>query len=340
MIDDALRRPLLMIHGLADDNVFVANTLRLSRASRRRVACTPWCRCRGITLTTDEAVAENLLLLQVRFLKQALGIADPSRKLGSLQGHCYARRDMPIIVQKYGGTSVDGVDRLRAVADRVVRARDAGNDVIVVVSAMGRPRTTSRGWPRTSPSSPIRARWTCSSRRGSASRWRSGDRDQPAGCRAASYTGSQAGIIGHRPRPGEDHRDPPQADPRGARGRQRRDHRGVPGVVLGVRDHDARPRRLRPHRGRDGGGRGRRGLRDLHRRRGVMTATSARGPRGELIERIGYDDMLELAAAGPRLQSRAPWSWPDGTGCCTLAPSTTRHPARGCRRLTIGWKTS
>ena len=44
---------------------------------------------------------------------------------------------MPIIVQKYGGTSVDGVDRLRVVADRVVRARDAGNDVIVVVSAMG-----------------------------------------------------------------------------------------------------------------------------------------------------------------------------------------------------------
>ena len=44
---------------------------------------------------------------------------------------------MPIVVQKYGGTSVDGVDRLRVVADRVVRARDAGNDVIVVVSAMG-----------------------------------------------------------------------------------------------------------------------------------------------------------------------------------------------------------
>ena len=44
---------------------------------------------------------------------------------------------MPIVVQKYGGTSVDGVDRLRVVADRVVEARDAGNDVIVVVSAMG-----------------------------------------------------------------------------------------------------------------------------------------------------------------------------------------------------------
>jgi aspartate kinase len=40
---------------------------------------------------------------------------------------------MPIIVQKYGGTSVDGVERLRVVADGVVRARDSGNDVIVGV---------------------------------------------------------------------------------------------------------------------------------------------------------------------------------------------------------------
>ena len=44
---------------------------------------------------------------------------------------------MPIIVQKYGGTSVADVERIRAVADRVVRAREEGNDVVVVVSAMG-----------------------------------------------------------------------------------------------------------------------------------------------------------------------------------------------------------
>src|SRR4029450_9136868 len=56
---------------------------------------------------------------------------------GPLGGHCYARPEMPIVVQKYGGTSVDGVERLRAVADRVVKARDEGSDVIVVVSAMG-----------------------------------------------------------------------------------------------------------------------------------------------------------------------------------------------------------
>jgi aspartate kinase len=41
-----------------------------------------------------------------------------------------------LIVQKYGGTSVGSIDRIKAVAERVVRARRAGNNVVVVVSAM------------------------------------------------------------------------------------------------------------------------------------------------------------------------------------------------------------
>jgi aspartate kinase len=43
-----------------------------------------------------------------------------------------------LIVQKYGGTSVADPDRIRAVADHVARTRRAGNDVVVVVSAMGK----------------------------------------------------------------------------------------------------------------------------------------------------------------------------------------------------------
>ena len=43
---------------------------------------------------------------------------------------------MALIVQKYGGTSVGSVERIGNVAEKVKKARDAGNDVVVVVSAM------------------------------------------------------------------------------------------------------------------------------------------------------------------------------------------------------------
>jgi aspartate kinase len=44
---------------------------------------------------------------------------------------------MAIIVQKYGGSSVADVTRIRQVAERVMRTKQAGHDVVVVVSAMG-----------------------------------------------------------------------------------------------------------------------------------------------------------------------------------------------------------
>ncbi|OGT84350.1 MAG: aspartate kinase [Gammaproteobacteria bacterium RIFCSPLOWO2_02_FULL_61_13] len=43
---------------------------------------------------------------------------------------------MALIVQKYGGTSVGSLERIQAVADRVIRTRRTGHDVVVVVSAM------------------------------------------------------------------------------------------------------------------------------------------------------------------------------------------------------------
>ncbi len=43
---------------------------------------------------------------------------------------------MPLIVQKYGGTSVGSVERIKAVAERIRRCREKGQDIVVVVSAM------------------------------------------------------------------------------------------------------------------------------------------------------------------------------------------------------------
>ncbi len=43
---------------------------------------------------------------------------------------------MALIVQKYGGTSVGSIDRIRNVAERIKRVRDAGDQVVAVVSAM------------------------------------------------------------------------------------------------------------------------------------------------------------------------------------------------------------
>lgn len=103
---------------------------------------------------------------------------------------------MSIIVQKYGGTSVGTTERIQAVADRVVRAREAGHEVVVVVSAMGDTtddllRMAYEIAPAPEP-------------RELDMLLTAGERIAMSllaiavcarGCRAASYTGSQAGII-------------------------------------------------------------------------------------------------------------------------------------------------
>jgi len=101
-----------------------------------------------------------------------------------------------IIVQKYGGSSVEDADRVRAVAERVLRAREAGHDVVVVVSAMGETtdellalanRITPTPEPRELDMLLTAGERIAMSVLAIALNAR--------GCRAASYTGSQAGII-------------------------------------------------------------------------------------------------------------------------------------------------
>jgi len=51
---------------------------------------------------------------------------------------------MALMVQKYGGTSVGSVERIALVAARVLKTVKAGNSVVVVVSAMGNHRSSTR----------------------------------------------------------------------------------------------------------------------------------------------------------------------------------------------------
>ena len=103
---------------------------------------------------------------------------------------------MGLVVQKYGGTSVGDAERIRAVADHVARTVAEGNQVVVVVSAMG--KTTDdliRLADQVSTEKPKRELDMLLT---------AGERISMAlvcmalaerGVKAASFTGSQAGII-------------------------------------------------------------------------------------------------------------------------------------------------
>ncbi|KUM88660.1 MULTISPECIES: S9 family peptidase [Streptomyces] len=69
-------RPMMIIHGLADDNVVVAHSLRLSSALLAAGRPHEVLPLSGVThMTPQETVAENLLRLQLDFLKRSLGMA-------------------------------------------------------------------------------------------------------------------------------------------------------------------------------------------------------------------------------------------------------------------------
>jgi aspartate kinase len=103
---------------------------------------------------------------------------------------------MALIVQKFGGTSVGDADRIKAVADHVARTRAAGDDVVVVVSAMGKfTDDLIRLADDVSPTRPPREHDMLLT---------AGERISMAlvsialgarGVESASFTGSQAGII-------------------------------------------------------------------------------------------------------------------------------------------------
>ncbi|QEK11060.1 aspartate kinase [Crassaminicella thermophila] len=63
---------------------------------------------------------------------------------------------MAVVVQKYGGTSVGSIDKIKAVAKRVVDRKNKGEDVVVVVSAMGKTTDKLVSMAREISTKPIR----------------------------------------------------------------------------------------------------------------------------------------------------------------------------------------
>ena len=102
----------------------------------------------------------------------------------------------PVLVRKYGGSSLATVDRVRAVAADIRAARDTGFAVVVVVSAMGRTTDELAALAHeASPAPPRRELDMLLSvgERISMSLLSMALAD--AGCPAISFTGSQCGII-------------------------------------------------------------------------------------------------------------------------------------------------
>ncbi|HVL94017.1 MAG TPA: aspartate kinase [Acidimicrobiales bacterium] len=103
---------------------------------------------------------------------------------------------MALVVQKFGGTSVADAERIRAVADHVARTRRHGNQVVVVVSAMGKEtdellHLASQVADRR-PGREMDMLITGGERKTMALLAMALD---DAGCPATSFTGSQAEII-------------------------------------------------------------------------------------------------------------------------------------------------
>jgi len=103
---------------------------------------------------------------------------------------------MAIVVQKYGGSSVADVEKLGRVADKVVAARRAGDDVVVVVSAMGKTTDQLLALAKQVDENPPRRELDMLLTTGErVSMALLSMAIQKRGAAAISFTGSQSGII-------------------------------------------------------------------------------------------------------------------------------------------------
>ena len=213
---------------------------------------------------------------------------------------------MALVVQKYGGTSVGTPERIRNVARRVARERKAGNDVVVVVSAMG---------DATDDLVALADRVTSSAKRRHPREFdmllTAGERIAMAlvamairdcGCDAVSMTGSQAAIITD-----EAHTGARIAEVRAARVQEALDQGRV--VIVAGFQGVSRTREVTTL-GRGGSDTTAVALAaaldagrcdiftDVD---GIFSADPRRIPDARLIEEIDYEAAIELATAGAQV---------------------------------------
>jgi aspartate kinase len=208
-----------------------------------------------------------------------------------------------LLVQKFGGTSVADPDRIKAVADRIVRSRREGNDVVVVVSAMGKTTDDLERLAHEVSSDP--------SAREMDMLLTSGERISIAllcmaiidqGELAMSFTGSQAGIVTDTA-----HRKAKILEIRADRIREALDTDNVC-VVAGFQGVSTE--RAITTLGRGGSDTTAVALAAALKAdvceiytdvSGVYTADPRIVPDARRLDRVSYDEMLEMAATGGRV---------------------------------------
>ena len=215
-----------------------------------------------------------------------------------------APRRAGTVVMKFGGTSVDGPERLRAVARRLVEAREAGNRVVAVLSAMGQTtdelidlahQMSTRPNPRELDMlQSVGERISCSLAAMAI---------HDLGHEAVSLTGSQAGIV----------TDTAHGKAKIVDVRARRIHEALDGdrivlvagfqgvstatfdiTTLGRGGSDTTAVALAAALGADAC--------EIHTDvDGVYTADPRIVPRARKLHAVSYDEMLELAASGAKV---------------------------------------
>jgi aspartate kinase len=208
-----------------------------------------------------------------------------------------------LVVQKYGGTSVADPERIKAVADHIVATRRAGNDVVVVVSAMGKTTDDLEELAHqvsTAPAAREMDMLLTSGERISIALLCMAILDK--GEHAVSYTGSQAGIVTDTT-----HRKAKIVDVRADRLREALDQ-GAVAVVAGFQGVSTAFDVTTLGRGGSdttavalAAALGAESCEIYTDVTGVFTADPRLVPNARRLERLSYEEMLDMAATGSRV---------------------------------------